>query len=358
MNTSFLNELIQSFNIIIFSTSCIFSFFIGLYILDGFKFSSIKILKIIQRLLFFTLFLILSPLLLFIILYFFYYLIIVFNDIQMVYFVSDNLNIQSIYSMSDNADSNNNGGFVNALKTIASGIKVNSNVNVTIPTEAAKEIGDKLGNATINFGLGTSIGSGMLAGVKAGTTPTQKLAGAFVGGLGGGAIYVGGAAANRALNMVESTKASNSLNSNGNPPSPTDPTFINSPLELGLTDWIQNSNPVELLLLSIHVLQFLSIISLTYLIIALLSREISKYNYEFTWIDFIFPLSKKKTEKYNINIKIFLRKIIKYFNKSSNINLVIFIFLLFFTNISSYYFMGILVENFEEFSKLYLSLKK
>ena len=94
--------------------------------------------------------------------------------------------------------------------------------------------------------------------------------------------------------------------------------------------------------------------SIINLIISLFLKYLSTKNFEFKWVDYIFP----GTSKYNKIFKIKLGKILKYWEKSQTVTLVIIISLLLFCNIFSYFYMGILIENFEEFSELYLNFVK
>ena len=85
------------------------------------------------------------------------------------------------------------------------------------------------------------------------------------------------------------------------PPSTISPSSINEPSYLETL--INNSNPVETLILGIHLLQFISIILILNLIISLFLKYLSTKNFEFKWVDYIFP----GTSKYNKIFKIKLR---------------------------------------------------
>ena len=165
-------------------------------------------------------------------------------------------------------------------------------------------------------------------------------------------------AANKAITLAmlknDSSSTSNPKSPFGgnSPPSTISPSSINEPSYLETL--INNSNPVETLFLGIHLLQFISIILILNLIISLFLKYLSTKNFEFKWVDYIFP----GTSKYNKIFKIKLGKILKYWDKSQTVTLVIIISLLLFCNIFSYFYMGILIENFEDFSELYLNFVK
>lgn len=131
-------------------------------------------------------------------------------------------------------------------------------------------------------GLAGSIGARFTAGasISAGQPPATRIATTIGLGIAGGAIHVGASAVNRSLTLMDSDNNINN-NNNDNPPSPKND-FLNSPLEEIF------NNPVELLLYSIWVLEFVILFFLIFLFFTFISKLLVSLDYLLNWLDKIF----------------------------------------------------------------------
>jgi hypothetical protein len=308
----------------------VFSFLIITFLLDNREFSKNRIICILQK----TLFIFILLFLLFVILNFFY--LNYFNSIECM----------SDRSITDiiNSDSINNN-----LKTISdksnNELSVNGNLTgiLNLSKEAGQEIAKGINSGVSNLGLGASIGGTAAAAAKiASGSPLQKLAIVTLGAATGGIIHVAATSTNRAISETILNNKSNLENSS--PISPISPSSI---YESNFFDSLSN-NPVESLILSIQYLQLISLSLIFLLIVLLLFKYIANKNFEFKFINKIF------SHPYNSKIIFIFQKLIKIWSTSSIINIILIIILLLINMFASIYYMGILINNFEDFCTLYL----
>lgn len=193
--------------------------------------------------------------------------------------------------------------------------------------------------------MGASIGATAAAIGKVATgTPLQKVLTVGLGAILGGAVHVAASSANRSIaeSFLESKKQIKGVDI---PPSSISPSSIYEP---SFFDNLLSNNPVESFLLAINIINIISFLLIILLIVSLVSKHISKIEYEFKWIDNLIPLA------YNSFLKNILNKVLKIWNYSSSINIWLIIILLLISVCASIYFINILILNFESFCELYL----
>jgi len=305
------------------------SFLITTFLLDNFQFSRNRIISILQK----TLFILI---LLFIILYFLY-----------IY------NYNVIECMSDRSITDINNSYIDPNLTKISDkskneLSVSGNLTgvLNLNREAGQEIAKGISIGASNIGLGASIGGVATAAAKVATgSPIQKLAIVGLGAVTGGMIHVAATTSNRAISDTMINNNSNTNIVDSTPPSPISPSSI---YESSLFESLYNSNnPVESLILSIQLLQIISLALIFLLIVNLFFKYIGNYKFEFKFIDNLL-------QPYNTRLKMILQNIINIWSKSSTINIILIIVLLLITTFASIYYMGILINHFEDFIHLYL----
>ena len=210
----------------------------------------------------------------------------------------------------------------------------------TISKNINKTIESGIAQAVPQIGLAASIGAGLSAGAKisAGQPPIARIATTTSMGIAGAGIQIGGTALNMALNQLPTKTVKENIES---PPSPGDG-FINSSNEEII------NNPVELLLYSIWVLQFVILILLVVLLITFISKLILSLNYEFNWLNNIF------SEKRSVQIRTFILKYFYVMSKIREFNIIVLIIVLIIISLFSLYFFSVFLLNLEGMCKLYL----
>ena len=211
----------------------------------------------------------------------------------------------------------------------------------------SKTIESGIAQAVPQLGLASSIGAGLSAGVKISAgqplmTRVVTTAGARTEGLAGAGILVGATALNQALSQLPSKTIEENIDT---PPSPG-AGFINSSNEEIL------NNPVELLLYSIWVLQFVILIFLIVLLITFISKLMFSLNYEFNWLNKIFSAER------SVQVRTMLLKYFNFVSKIREINIIVLIIILIIVSLFSLYFFSVFLLNLEGMCKLYLQYVK
>jgi hypothetical protein len=249
-------------------------------------------------------------------------------------------------SITDIIDSDSIGNNLNTISNKSkSELSISGNLTgiLNLSREAGQEIAKGISSGATNLGLGASIGGSAAAAAKiASGSPLQKLAIVSLGAATGGIIHVAATSANRVLSETILNNKSNIENSS--PPSPISPSSI---YESSFFEYLSN-NPVESLILSIQLLHLISLALILLLIVSLLFKNIANNKFEFKFIDNFIP------QPYSTRIKFIFINLIQIFSKSSTLNIILIIILLLINMFASIYFMGILINNFEDFINLYL----
>ena len=192
-------------------------------------------------------------------------------------------------------------------------------------------------------GLAPSIGAGLSVGEKISAGQPSKTRIATTAGieLAGVEIQVGATALNKSLVQLSSNQTEEILY---NHPSPLGGYvgFINSSNEEIL------DNPVELLLYSIWVLQFVILIFLIVLLFTFISKLILSINYEIKWLNYLF------SEQRSVQIRTFILKSFNILSKIREFNIIILIVVLIIISLFSLYFFSVFLLNLEGMCKLYL----
>lgn len=320
MNNIFLSYL-SDYNIIIFSS--IISFLTFSFILDGFKLSELKVIRILQIILVITLLIGLFSL----------------------------LNIGVVYA--------SDGSEINVVIVLADAIKnkeVSIGADIIVRKEEAQIIGESTKAAASQIGLGASIGGVAAAtskAIKTNSIPvTSKLALVAAGAIGEGLGSVG---ASSLLKITANTyNKDNSQKLGGEGGTQSWISDINSgpacPYE---ADWISHlftDNPAEVALYSIYGLNLLSLLLIILLSLFLLSKYLSDIELELTVIDKLIP------QPYNITVKKIILKILKIYSKTSNLNIILALIILLFCTLTSNIFLMVFIKNFAQICKVFLNL--
>lgn len=118
--------------------------------------------------------------------------------------------------------------------------------------------------------------------------------------------------------------------------------FINSSNEEIL------NNPVELLLYSIWVLQFVILIFLIVLLITFISKLILSFNFEFNWLNKILSAER------SVQVRNIILKYLNFVSKIRELNIIVLIIVLIIISLFSLYFFSVFLLNLEGMCKLYL----
>lgn len=323
------SDFFFNYYVLIVSTFCSFSIFTFLF--DGFKFSDIKLIRILQNI---TIIIILFSLVLSIMFFF-------------------KLNV--IYS-SDGSESEISKVVNHAIKE--KNLTLNATVN--LGTDSVKVLSDGLVSASSNIGLGASIG-GVASAVSlvlktSGIPPMAKVVLVTGGALAGAVAHTGATNLKRATakNYYNNSPDASSSIVSGNSDEIIKNIKASSPNE---SDWLSNllsDNPVESVFLSLYILNLVSLFLIILLAFFLISNYILKSSlmqgFELKILDKLIPL------KYKDRVKNFILKIFTLYSKSNTVNIIITIILLFFCNITSNIFIYTIINNLVNICKNYLGL--
>ena len=111
-------------------------------------------------------------------------------------------------------------------------------------------------------------------------------------------------------------------------------------------------NPVELLLYSIWVLQFVILIFLIVLLFTFISKLMLSLNYELNW------LNKFLSAERSVQVRTMLLKYFSFVSKIREINIIVLIIVLIVISLFSLYFFSVFLLNLEGMCKLYLTYVK
>ena len=276
--------------------------------------------------------------------------------------IKENIDIEPIIANNET----NIGVHIHAENIIKQGIET-----------VGKTIESGIAQAVPQIGLASAIGAGLSAGVKisAGQPLMARVLTTTGLGLAGAGIQVGATAQHHPLRHSDSDSGSeknalNQLPSNQievnieTPPSmfiavahhslvPYDSVtgaggggFINSSDEEIL------NNPVELLLYSIWVLQFVILIFLIVLLITFISKLILSFNFEFNWLNKILSAER------SVQVRNIILKYLNFVSKIRELNIIVLIIVLIIISLFSLYFFSVFLLNLEGMCKLYLKYVK
>jgi hypothetical protein len=224
---------------------------------------------------------------------------------------------------------------------------LSTKIDINITKDAVNHLGDGLITIGSNIGLGATVGAtaGAVASVvkTAPISPVQKVGAVLLGATVGASIHVGATAINRGRkNNNESSTNNNNLLTSDIPSPKYD---INSPLE---SNEILTSNYVEDLLYSLLSLNICTLLLFLLFLLSLINKLILVKGINLNFLDKILP------EIYRERIKSFISSIYNLSSKTSTIYSVYLIIVLFISCLGSIYFSYELINNFEEFSRDYL----
>lgn len=140
------------------------------------------------------------------------------------------------------------------------------------------------------------------------------------------------------------TPSNTTVENMDNPPSPPEGRtgFINSSNEEIL------DNPVELLLYSIWVLQFIILILLIILLFTFISKIILSLDYKLNWLNKIFSFER------SVQIRSFILKYFSILSKIREFNIIMLIIVSIVISLFSLYFFSAFLLHLEDLCKIYL----
>lgn len=278
-------------------------------ILDNFKFSNVKFIRLVQY---------------FVLGFLFLYLYFKFFSLPTVYAAEKTSPIDPVLS---------------------------TKIDINITKDAENHLGDGLITIGSNIGLGATVGAtaGAVASVvkTAPISPVQKVGAVLLGATVGASIHVGATAINRGRkNNNESSTNNNNLLTSDIPSPKYD---INSPLE---SNEILSSNYVEDLLYSLLSLNICTLLLFLLFLLSLINKLILVKGINLNFLDAGGRILPKI---YRERIKSFIFSIYNLSSKTNTIYSVYLIIVLFISCLGSIYFTYELINNFEEFSRDYLN---
>ena len=255
--------------------------------------------------------------------------------------IKENIDIEPIIANNET----NIGVHIHAENIIKQGIET-----------VGKTIESGIAQAVPQIGLASAIGAGLSAGVKisAGQPLMARVLTTTGLGLAGAGIQVGATALHNALNQLPSNQIEENIDT---PPSPSLVPY-DSVTGAGGGGFIHSSdeeilnNPVELLLYSIWVLQFVILIFLIVLLITFISKLILSFNFEFNWLNKILSAER------SVQVRNIILKYLNFVSKIRELNIIVLIIVLIIISLFSLYFFSVFLLNLEGMCKLYLKYVK
>lgn len=246
---------------------------------------------------------------------------------------------------------------INSTATNSANIGVSGTVVIDangakVLAEAGKQIGSHIGLAGV---VGALTGATASVLKSASIPPMQKAGLIAVTCVAGAAIHTGATVLNKKLSVNINNNAQDSASTgiNEGPSSPPSSFSLNSPLEEPALTYVgvklystsSSDNSLEMVLYCIYVLNILNLFLLFLLTFSLVSKWFILYKNtekrEFQFLDKI--VSQRKIDILNSIIN----KLLVYYSKSSTINIILTLAVIFICSIGSVYLLTLVLHNFD-----------